>query len=53
MSGLPMHRTSSKFIKIIKPKEDSTTEYYNDPIELLNELEIIIESLKSGNITIK
>ena len=49
MSGLPMHKTSSKFIKIIKPKEDSTIEYYNDPIELLNELEIIIGSLKSGN----
>ena len=49
MSGLPMHKTSSKFVKIIKPKEDSTIEYYNDPIELLNELEIIIGSLKSGN----
>ena len=42
MSGLPMHKTSSKFIKIIKSKEESTIEYYNDPIELLNELEIII-----------
>ena len=27
MSGLPMHKTSSKFIKIIKPKEDSIIEY--------------------------
>ena len=49
MSGLPMHKTSSQFVKIIKPKEDSTIKYYNDPIELLNELEIIIGSLKSGN----
>ena len=49
MSGLPMHKTSSKFVKIIKPNEDSTIEYYNDPIELLNELEIITGSLKSGN----
>ena len=49
MSGLPLHKTSSKFIKIIKAKEDSPIEYYNDPIELLNELEIIIASLKSGN----
>ena len=45
MSGLPIHKTSSKRIKIIKPKEDSTIEYYNDPTELLNELEIIIGSL--------
>ena len=37
-SGLPMHKTSSKFLKMIKPKENSTIEYYNDPIELLNEL---------------
>ena len=44
-----MHKTSSKFIKIVKPKEDSTIEYYNDPIKLLNELEIIMASLKSGN----
>ena len=29
--------------------EESTTEYYNDPIELLNDLEIIIGSPKSGN----
>ena len=49
MSGLPMHKTSSKFITIIKPKEDWTIEYYNDPVELLNELEIIIGSTKSGN----
>ena len=44
-----MHTTSSKFNKITKPKETSTIEYYNDPTELLNELEIIIGSLKSGN----
>ena len=49
MSGLPIHKTSSEFIKNIKPKEDSTIEYYNDPIKLLNELEIIIGSIKSGN----
>ena len=61
LSGLPMHKTSSKFKKIIKTcskdatacsKDDcnsSTIEYYNDPTELLNELEIIIGSLKSGN----
>ena len=49
MSGLPVLKKSSKFVKMIKPKEDSTIEYYNDPIKLLNELEIIIRSIKSGN----
>ena len=49
MSGLPIHKMSSMFVKIIKPKEDSTIEFYNNPIELLNELEIIIGSLKSSN----
>jgi len=53
LSGLPIHKTSSKFNKIIKHKPcectNSTVEYYNDPTELLNELEIIIGSLKSGN----
>ena len=49
MSELPIHKTSLKFIKIIKPEEDSLIEYYNDPTELLNELEIIMGSLKSGN----
>ena len=44
-----MHKTSSKFNKIIKPKETSTIEYYNDSTELLNELEIIMGSLKSDN----
>ena len=48
MSGLPMHKTSSKFNKIIKPKEILTIKYYNDPTNLLNELEIIMGSLKSG-----
>ena len=45
-----MHKTSSKFKKIIKPWkcDNSPIEYYNDPTELLNELEIIIGSLKSG-----
>ena len=38
MFGLPMHKTSSKFIKIIKPMEDSTIIYYNNPIELLNKI---------------
>ena len=46
---LPIHKTSSKFVKIIKPKEDSAIEYYNDPMKLLNEVEIIIGSIKSGN----
>ena len=49
MFGLPIHKTSSKFVKIIKPKEDSTIKFYNDPIKLLNELQIIIGSIKSGN----
>ena len=52
LSGLPLNETSSKFKKIIKPCECTTNtaiEYYNDPTELLNELEIIIGSLKSGN----
>ena len=46
-----MHKTSSKFKKVIKPCkcDNSTIEYYNDPTELLNELEIIIGSLISGN----
>ena len=56
-----MHETSSKFKKIIKSAnsskcsrdavgcDSSTIEYYNDPTELLNELEIITGSLKSGN----
>ena len=48
-----MHKTSSKFKKIIKTKpcncDSSTIEYYNDPTELLNKLEIIINSLKSGD----
>ena len=55
-----MHKTSSKFKKIIKTKpckcsmdavacDNSPIEYYNDPTELLNKLEIIIGSLKSGN----
>ena len=48
LSGLPMHKTSSKFNKIIKTN-NNTVEYYNDPTELLNELEIIMGSLKSGN----
>ena len=54
LSGLQMHKTSSKFKKIIKSAntckcDSSTIEYYNDPTKLLNELEIIIGSLKSGN----
>ena len=50
LSGLPLHKTSSKFKKIINCSCDNQTiEYYNDPNELLNELEIIIGSLKSGN----
>ena len=56
LSGLPINKTSSKFKKIIKTCskdatacDSSTIEYYNDPTELLNELEIIIGSLKSGN----
>ena len=48
-----MHRTSSKFNKIIKHKPcectNSAVKYYNDLTELLNDLEIIIGSLKSGN----
>ena len=49
-----MHKTSSKFKKLIKPLNtcscnNQTIEYYNDSNELLNELEIIIGSLKSGN----
>ena len=46
-----MHKTSSKFKKIIKPCDcdNSTIKYYNNPTELLNELKIIIGSLKSGN----
>ena len=51
LSGLPLHKTSSKFKKIINCSCDNnqTIEYYNNPNELLNELEIIIGSLKSGN----
>ena len=51
LSGLPMHTASSKFKKIIKPCkcDNLAIKYYNDPTELLNELEIIIGSLKSGN----
>ena len=52
LSGLPMHKTSSKFKKIIKPCEctsNTAIEYYNDLTELLNELEIIMNSFKSGN----
>ena len=51
MSGLQLHKTSSKFNKIIKtkPSNDANIEYYNDPSKLLNELEIIIGSLKLGN----
>ena len=56
LSGLPIHKTSSKFNKITKTSKPkpcdcttSTMEYYNDPTELLSELEIIIDSLKSGN----
>ena len=51
LSGLPMHKTSSKFKKIIKgcKCDNSPIEYYNDPTELLTKLEIIIGSLKSGN----
>ena len=54
LSGLPLHKTSSKFKKLIKPSnncscDNQVIEYYNDPNELLNELEIIIGSLKSGN----
>ena len=36
-------------MKTSKPKENATIEYYNDPSELLNELEIIMGCLKSGN----
>ena len=44
LSGLPIHKTSSMFKKIIKPCkcDNSTIEYYNNPTELLNEFEIII-----------
>ena len=53
LSELPMHKTSSKFKKIIKTSackcDNSPIEYYNDPTELLTKLEIIIGSLKSGN----
>ena len=49
-SGLPMHKTSSKFKKIIKPCkcDNSTIEYYNDSTELLNDFKTIMGSLKSG-----
>ena len=50
LSWLPLHKTSLKFKKIINCSCDNQTiEYYNNPNELLNELEIIIGSLKSGN----
>ena len=51
LSELPIHKTSLKFKKIIKTCkcDNSPIEYYNDPTELLNKLEIIIGSLKSGN----
>ena len=56
LSGLPIHKTSSKFNKIIKTSKPkprdcvtSTMEYFNYPIELLSELEIILGSLKSCN----
>ena len=48
-----MHKTSSKFKKIIKNCSNtcnsSTIEYYNDPAELIDKLTIIIGSLESGN----
>ena len=50
LSGLPLHKTSSKFKKIINCSCDNQAiEYYNNPNELLNKLEIIIGSLESGN----
>ena len=56
LSGLPMHKTSSKFKKIIKtcskdvdPCDIPTVVYYNNPIELLDKLTSIFGSLKSGN----
>ena len=50
LSELPIHKSSSKFKKIIKPcKCSSPIEYYNDPTELLDKLTIIIGSLESGN----
>ena len=36
-------------IKSCECTSNTAIEYYNDPTELLNELEIIIGSLKSGN----
>ena len=49
-----MHKTSSKFKKIIKNCSKNTcnstiVEYYNDPTELIDKLEIIVGSLKTGN----
>ena len=50
MFSLNFSLNASKLNKIIKTSKENnnTIEYYNDPTELLNELEIIIGSLKSG-----